>query len=163
MQRWWVVKLWYVTCKVQSERATASQVSLATRWSKLQHVLISVRAKHGHGKAPAHAPRHTFSCRGYMQCTKQCPGYMKGEPKARAQKQYCRLYSVNPSDHCGRDLEGTAFHPDCDRVLLWGRAQVDHVSSHGRPLGGSGGRLDRRTYRGDICGRHGQGEPLRSR
>ena len=73
------------------------------------------------------------------------------------------VLSVDPPDHCGRDLKGTTFHPHSDRVLLWGGAQVDHVGSSWCPLGGSWCRLDCCPDRRDICWRRGEGESLRSR
>ena len=86
----------------------------------------------------------------------------KERAKGEGSKTVLRsMLSIDPPDHCGRDLKGTAFHPYRDRILLWRRAQVDHIGASRRSLGGCWWCLDRcRPNGGDICRRRCEREPL---
>ena len=96
-------------------------------WSKLQHVVLSSSVQ-GHG-ASRSGSTHSVSGRATSfrdaYSDQAVHTLQEAGPKAGAQKQCRELsVSVDPPDHCRRDLESTAIHPDGDSVLLRRRTQV---------------------------------------
>ena len=130
-------------------------------WSKLQHVVLSSSVQ-GHGASRSVSGRATSFRDAYSD--QAVHTLQEAGPKAGAQKQCRELsVSVDPPDHCRRDLESTAIHPDGDSVLLRRRTQVDHVGSCRHSLGSAGCCLHRCSNGGDVCRWRGEGEPLGSR
>ena len=112
-------------------------------------------------RAGLHTNSSAFAIFAGANSPRQRRAKSREEPKAGAQKPVLRsVLLVDPSDHGGRNLKGTSFHPYSDRVLLRGRIQVDHIGASRYSRGGHWGRLDWSADGGDVCRRRCKRQPL---